>query len=45
MMEELLAAQALSSQKPSDMLHDLVQLCLDGETQTRIIRTCFSRGY
>jgi hypothetical protein len=37
-MEKLLAAQALGSQKPSDMLHDLVQFCLDGEAQTRIFR-------
>jgi hypothetical protein len=29
-MEKLLAAQALGCQKPSDMLQDLVQFCLDG---------------
>ncbi len=33
-MEKLLAAQALGGQKPSDMLHDLVQFCTDGEAQT-----------
>jgi hypothetical protein len=35
-MEKLLATQALGGQKLSDMLHDLVQFCLDGEAQTRI---------
>jgi hypothetical protein len=40
-MEKLLAAQALDGQKPSDMLHDLVQFCLDGEAQTRIFRYLF----
>ncbi len=34
-MEKLLAAQALGGQKPSDMLHDLVQFCPDGEAQTK----------
>jgi hypothetical protein len=29
-MEKLLAAQALGGQKPSDMLHNLVQFCPDG---------------
>jgi hypothetical protein len=40
-MEKLLDAQALSGQKPSDMLHDLVQFCLDGGAQTRIFRYLF----
>jgi hypothetical protein len=40
-MEKLLAAQALGGQKPSDMLHDLVQFCPDGEAQTRIFRYLF----
>ena len=40
-MEKLLDAQALSGQKPSDMLHDLVQFCPDGEAQTRIFRYLF----
>jgi hypothetical protein len=35
-MEKLLPAQALGSQKQSDMLHDLVQFCPYGEAQTRI---------
>ncbi len=37
-MEKLLTVQALGSQKPSDMLHDLVQFCPDNEAQTRIFR-------
>jgi hypothetical protein len=41
MMEKLLAAQPLGGQKPSDMLHDLVQFCPDGEAQTRIFRYLF----
>jgi hypothetical protein len=40
-MEKLHAAQALGGQKPSDMLHDLVQFCPDGEAQTRIFRYLF----
>jgi hypothetical protein len=40
-MEKLLAAQAFGGQKPSDMLHDLVQFCPDGEEQTRIFRYLF----
>ena len=40
-MEKLLAAQALGGQKLSDMLHDLVQFCPDGEAQTRIFRYLF----
>jgi hypothetical protein len=40
-MEKLLAAQALGGQKPSGMLHDLVQFCPDGEAQTRIFRFLF----
>ncbi len=40
-MEKLLAAEALGGQKPSDMLHDLVQFCPDGEAQTRIFRYLF----
>jgi hypothetical protein len=39
-MEKLLAAAA-GGQKPSDMLHDLVQFCPDGEAQTRIFRYLF----
>jgi hypothetical protein len=36
-MEKKLAAQALGSQKPSEMLHGhLVQFCTVGESQTRI---------
>jgi hypothetical protein len=43
-MKKLLAAQALGGQKPSDMLHDLVQFCPDGEAQTRIFRYLFLQG-
>ncbi len=43
-MEKLLAAQALSGQKPTDMLHDLVQFCPDGEAQTRIFRYQWRSG-
>ncbi len=32
-MEKPIDAQALGSQKPSHMLHDLVQFCPDGEAQ------------
>jgi hypothetical protein len=40
-MEKVLAAQALGCQKPSDMLHDLVQFCPDSQAQTRIFRYLF----
>jgi hypothetical protein len=40
-MEKLLAAQALGGQKLSDMLHDLVQFCPDGEAQIRIFQYLF----
>jgi hypothetical protein len=40
-MEKLLTAQALGGQKPSDMLHDLVQFYPDGKAPTRIFRYLF----
>jgi len=40
-MEKLLRPTAVSGQKPSDVLADLLQLCPQGETQTRIFRLIF----
>jgi hypothetical protein len=35
-IDKLLSAQPLGGQKPSDLLHELVQFCLEGETQSKI---------
>ena len=40
-MDKLLSAQALGGQKPSDLLHELVQYCPEGESQSRIFRYLF----
>jgi hypothetical protein len=40
-MNKLLFAQPLWGQKPSDLLHELVQYCPEGESQTRIFSFLF----
>jgi hypothetical protein len=35
-MDKLLSAQPLGGQKPSDLLHELVQFCPEGESQSKI---------
>jgi hypothetical protein len=40
-MDKLLSAQPLGGQKPSDLLHELVQFCPEGESQSKIFRYLF----
>lgn len=40
-MEKLLSRQPLGGQRPSDMLHELIQYCPEGESTTRIFRLLF----
>ncbi len=40
-MDKLLSAQPLGGQKPSDLLHQLVQFCPEGELQSKIFRYLF----
>jgi hypothetical protein len=35
-MDKLLSAQPLGGQNPSDLLHELVHFCLEGESQSKI---------
>ena len=40
-MDKLLSAQPFGGQKPSDLLHELVQFCPEGESQSKIFRYLF----
>ncbi len=40
-MDKLLSAKPLGGQKPSDLLHELVQFCPEGESQSKIFRYLF----
>jgi hypothetical protein len=40
-MDKLLSTQPLGGQKPSDLLHELVQFCPEGESQSKIFRYLF----
>jgi hypothetical protein len=40
-IDKLIFAQPLGGQKPSDLLNELVQYCLEGESQSKIFRYLF----